>query len=481
MHRMRGGNRLRFGLLLLLLLTAAPAFALKQSLPDFTGLVKENSAAVVNISTSQKIDSAMVGIPGQEMLPRLPPDHPLRDFLDRFRGSPDMPPEGFDSQSLGSGFVVSPDGYILTNYHVVRDADEIVVRLSDKREFIANTVGHDERSDLALIKIDATDLPVVRFGKSAELEVGEWVLAIGSPFGFEHSATVGIVSAKGRNLPRENYVPFIQTDVAINPGNSGGPLFNLDGEVVGINSQIYSRTGGFMGLSFAIPIELAMDVAEQLKSSGRVARGWLGVLIQDVTRDLAESFNMSRPSGALVAQVLPDSPAAVAGIQVGDVIVSYDGEDIDASAALPPMVGRSRIGESVKVEVIREGKTQELQVKIAELPEDADQPSVVERQPKAEDLSSRVLGFEVEELTAERRQMLGIEGDGVVVTEVGSGPGREAGLNRGDVIRAIDGQAVQSTKALQQVVESLPAGKSVPLLIVRDGSPRFLALRMPKN
>lgn len=481
MHAVRGGRVFRYGLLLLMLLAASPALALRQGLPDFTGLVKHNSAAVVNISTSQKTSATMAEMPGLDRLPRLPPDHPLRDFLDRFRGAPEMPPEGFDAQSLGSGFIFSPDGYILTNYHVVRDADEIVVRLSDRREFIATTVGHDERSDLAVIKIEASDLPVVRFGKSADLEVGEWVLAIGSPFGFEHSATVGIVSAKGRSLPRENYVPFIQTDVAINPGNSGGPLFNLDGEVVGINSQIYSRTGGFMGLSFAIPIELALDVADQLKSSGRVARGWLGVLIQDVTRDLAESFGMSRPSGALVAQVLPDSPAAAGGIQVGDVIVSYAGEDIDTSANLPPMVGRSRIGETVEVQVIRDGKPQALRIKIAELPEDEGQAPVGSRVPRSPDANNRVLGFTVEQLTEERKQALGIEGEGVVVVEVGSGPGREAGLNRGDVIRALDGQTVRSPQELRQAVQGLTAGKSVPLLIVRDGSPRFLALRVPEK
>lgn len=481
MRKARGGIGLRFAFLVLLVLTASPALALRQGLPDFTTLVKENSPAVVNISTTQKVSSSMADLPGLERLPRLPPDHPLRDFLDRFRGGPEMPPESFDTQSLGSGFIISPDGYILTNYHVVRNADEIVVRLSDRREFIASVVGYDERSDLALIRIDAQDLPTVRFGRSADLEVGEWVLAIGSPFGFEHSATAGIVSAKGRSLPRENYVPFIQTDVAINPGNSGGPLFNLDGEVVGINSQIYSRTGGFMGLSFAIPIELALDVVEQLKTTGRVTRGWLGVLIQDVTRDLAESFGMSRPTGALVAQVIPDSPAAAGGIQVGDVIVRYDGEEIDTSAKLPPLVGRSRIGEVVEVVVMRDGKEQTLQVTIAELPEDELEAAEAEpRQPKAPATSRRMLGITVDRLNDEQREMLGVE-DGVLVTEVGAGPGREAGLSRGDVIRAIDGQPVRSPEELQRVVDGLPAGKSVPLLIVRDGSPRFLALRIPNR
>jgi len=473
---------IRFGIVALLALTALPALALRANLPDFTGLVKENSPAVVNISTTQKASPESAGLPGLEMLPQLPPDHPLRDFLDRFRGGPGSPPEGLDAQSLGSGFIISPDGYILTNYHVVRDADEIVVRLSDRREFTAEIIGFDERSDLALIKIDAADLPVVRFGQSAELEVGEWVLAIGSPFGFEHSATVGIVSAKGRSLPRENYVPFIQTDVAINPGNSGGPLFNLDGEVVGINSQIYSRTGGFMGLSFAIPIELALDVVDQLKTTGRVARGWLGVLIQDVTRDLAESFGMSKPTGALVAQVMPGSPAEKAGIRVGDIIVAYDGQDIDTSAMLPPLVGRSKIGKTVRVKVVRDGKSRLLQVKLAELPEEADEAMLPGPVPQRQEGSAnRVLGITVAMLTEEHKQELGIEEDGVLVTQVGSGPGRDAGLLRGDVITAINQKPVRTPAELRDALENLPAGKSVPLLVVRDGGPRFLALRIPKK
>lgn len=465
----------RFCVVFVMLLLATPALALRGNLPDFTGLVKDNSAAVVNISTTQKAASAPSTRRG---VPQLPPDHPLRDFMERFRGEEDVPPRSLEAQSLGSGFIVSPDGYILTNDHVIRNADEIVVRLSDRREFIADVVGSDERSDLALIKIDATDLPVVRYGKSSELEVGEWVLAIGSPFGFEHSATVGIVSAKGRNLPRENYVPFIQTDVAINPGNSGGPLFNLDGEVVGVNSQIYSRTGGFMGLSFAIPIELALDVVDQLKQSGRVSRGWLGVLIQDVTRDLAESFGMNRPSGALIAQVMPDSPADKAGLQVGDIVIAYENEDVETSAALPPLVGRSRIGEKVQLKIIRDGKPRQVDVTLEELPEQ-DQAAATEHGRRAPKTSQDLLGITVDELTEERQRALGIETEGVLVVEVRDGPGREAGLMQGDVIRTVDGKSVSAPAELNQLVSSLPAGKSVPLLIVRNGSPRFLALRLP--
>ncbi|MEO7558162.1 MAG: trypsin-like peptidase domain-containing protein, partial [Gammaproteobacteria bacterium] len=299
------------------------------NLPDFTALVEQNSAAVVNISTTQKIKRTMPQLPPGMEIPNLPEGSPFNDLFKHFfgegQGGPAVPEE-FDAQSLGSGFIISPDGYVLTNNHVVKNADKIIVRLSDRRDLVAKVVGTDARSDLALLKVEAQNLPVVKLGSSSNLKVGEWVLAIGSPFGFDHSATAGIVSAIGRNLPSESYVPFIQTDVAINPGNSGGPLFNLKGEVVGINSQIFSRTGGFMGLSFAIPVDVAMEVTEQLKTKGRVTRGWLGILIQDVTNDLAESFGMAKPEGALVARVLPDSPAAKSGFQAGDVVVKFDGK-----------------------------------------------------------------------------------------------------------------------------------------------------------
>ena len=285
------------GMFLLVSMQAAQA----DYLPAFTGLVKDTSPSVVNISTTQKVKTGMPELPEGFEMPEMPEGSPFGELFKYFFEREGESPSYRDAKSLGSGFIISKDGYVLTNYHVIKDADEIIVRLSDRRELLAELIGEDLRSDVALLKIDATGLPVARIGKSSDLEVGEWVLAIGSPFGFDHSATAGIVSAKGRSLPRENYVPFIQTDVAINPGNSGGPLFNQEGEVVGVNSQIYSRTGGYMGLSFAIPIEVAMDVAEQLKTSGRVSRGWLGVLIQDVTRDLAESFGMKQPRGALVA------------------------------------------------------------------------------------------------------------------------------------------------------------------------------------
>src|SRR5690606_22911726 len=292
--------------------------AAARGLPDFTDLVEENAAAVVNISTTLR--SRAQG--EQFRIPDVPENSPFYEFFKKFFG---QIPEGIqpyeERSSLGSGFIISKEGYVITNNHVVAEAEEVVVRLNDRREFVAKIVGTDERSDIAMLKIEGENLPTVRLGDSSRLKVGEWVLAIGSPFGFEHSVTAGIVSAIGRSLPNENYVPFIQTDVAINPGNSGGPLFHLDGEVGGVHSEIYSRTGGFMGLSFAVPINVVTDVYQQLREHGSVSRGWLGVLIQDVTRDLAESFGMDRPHGALVAKVLPDSPAEKAGIEVGDVIV----------------------------------------------------------------------------------------------------------------------------------------------------------------
>jgi len=464
-----------FGACLLWLGTAFAA-----SLPDFSALVEQNSAAVVNISTKQteKMKRAM---PHGFKMPDVPEDSPFHDFLKRFFGDDFEMPDQFDSRSLGSGFIISADGYVMTNHHVVAEADEIIVRLSDRREFVAKVIGSDKASDVALIKIEAVDLPAVRVGKSSALKVGEWVLAIGSPFGFDHSATAGIVSAMGRSLPSENYVPFIQTDVAINPGNSGGPLFNLDGEVVGINSQIYSRTGGFMGLSFAIPIEVAMNVVDQLRTSGRVARGYLGVLIQDVTRELAESFGLRRPSGALVAQVLPDGPAAKAGIRPGDVVLEFNGKELNNSAQLPPMVGASRINEPADLTVLRNGKRMEFKVTVAELPgEDEDAPAKTTTPKQPQPPKADVLGLVVGELTDEQRKRSGIDAKGgVVVRAVEPGAARAAGVREGDVITLFDGQEVTSPSQFHDLVGRTPPGRSVAVLVQRREGPMFLALRMP--
>ncbi len=307
--------------------------------------------------------------------------------------------------------------------------------------------------------------------------MGEWVLAIGTPFGFDHSATAGIVSAKGRALPRENYVPFIQTDVAINPGNSGGPLFNLDGEVVGVNSQIYSRTGGFMGLSFAIPIDMAMQVVGQLKESGRVTRGWLGVLIQDVTRELAESFGMDKPRGALVAKVMPDSPAESAGLKVGDIITRFNGKTVIMSSDLPPLVGITPVGEQVSVEILRNGEVKTLSVELGELSEDEVQLAAGE--PKSAKTSR--IKITVSDLTPEQRKRLGISEKGVLVNQLLAGPARKAGVRRGDVILMINNVEVTDSKQFHELVDSLPAGKSVPLLVQRRGGPVFLALKIDED
>ena len=444
-------------------------------LPNFTEVVKEFGPAVVNISTTQKVKRQGHDMPHGES--PFPEGTPFDEFFRRFFDENGEPRE-YNARSLGSGFIVSPDGYILTNHHVISEADEIVVRLNDRRELEAEVIGSDERSDIALLKVSADDLPVVTIGASHNLEVGEWVLAIGSPFDFDHSVTAGIVSAVGRSLPNENYVPFIQTDVAINPGNSGGPLFNLDGEVVGVNAQIYSRTGGFMGLSFAIPIDLAMDVVDQLKSTGRVSRGWLGVLIQDVTRELAESFGMDKPGGALVSQVLPDSPAAEAGIEVGDVIVEFQGREVANSSALPPMVGATPINDEVDIKVIRNGKYKVLGLTIGELP-----PADEIRRAGTEPGSSmdRRLKVEVTELDDEQRERLGIEKHGVLVTGVEDGPANDAGIREGDVITMINSKDVENVKHFRELANDLPEGKPVAVLVQRSNGPAFLAIRIPED
>ena len=453
---------------------AASAAAQSRNLPDFTELVAKHRTSVVNISTTQKSSiSSRPQLPRGFEIPDLPKDSPFNEFFRRFFGEGEI--EEFDSQSLGSGFIISSDGYIISNNHVVKNADEVIVRLSDRREFKAEVIGTDERSDIALLKIDAENLPTVRLGTDYNLRVGEWVLAIGSPFGFDHSVTAGIVSAKGRSLPRENYVPFIQTDVAINPGNSGGPLFNLDGEVVGVNSQIFSRTGGFMGLSFAIPIDVAMDVAEQLQNKGRVSRGWLGVLIQDVTRELAESFGMEKPEGALIAKVLPDSPAEGAGFQVGDVVLSFNEKRVNRSSDLPPIVGRTRVGERVPVKVLRDGDTTTLYVVTAELPEEEPVKQAAVSEPDTAEANK--LGLAVADLTDEQREQMQSKDHGVIVTEVTDGPARSAGIRKGDVVLMLNGVKIESSAEFKRLAADLPAGKAVSILVERQGNPIFLALK----
>lgn len=450
-----------------------------RDLPDFTQLVENTSDAVVNISTTQKIKTGSMNLPEGIEIPDLPEGSPFGDLFKHFFGEPGGggAPQEREAKSLGSGFIISDDGYVLTNFHVVKNASEIIVRLEDRRELKAKVVGTDERSDVALLKIEADHLPVVKIGQSDDLKVGEWVLAIGSPFGFDRSATAGIVSAKGRALPRENYVPFIQTDVAINPGNSGGPLFNLNGEVVGVNSQIYSRTGGYMGLSFSIPIEVAMDVVNQIKEHGKVSRGWLGVLIQDVTLDLAKSFGMSKPQGALVAKVLPDSPAAKAKFEVGDIVVAFNGKEINRSSSLPPVVGSTPVGKKVPVKVIRGGRSQTLWVTLGELP---DEEEPIAKAEESKTTSDNRLNVKVADLTDQQHKELQIEG-GVLVEAVGDGPAADAGVRSGDILLRIDNQPVNNVDDFERRIKKLPAGKSVAVLVQRRGGPIFLAMKVPED
>ncbi|WAB99108.1 DegQ family serine endoprotease [Pseudomonas putida] len=450
----------------------------EEALPDFTTLVEQASPAVVNISTKQKLPDRRVAAGQMPDLEGLPPM--FREFFERNIPQQPRSPRGDrqrEAQSLGSGFIISSDGYVLTNNHVVADADEIIVRLSDRSELQAKLVGTDPRTDVALLKVDGKNLPTVKLGDSEKLKVGEWVLAIGSPFGFDHSVTKGIVSAKGRTLPNDTYVPFIQTDVAINPGNSGGPLFNMNGEVVGINSQIFTRSGGFMGLSFAIPIDVALDVSNQLKKDGKVSRGWLGVVIQEVNKDLAESFGLDKPAGALVAQVLEDGPAAKSGLQVGDVILSMNGQPIVMSADLPHLVGTLKAGAKAKLEIIRNGKRQNLDVTIGAMPDDdADIGTGTGADGSAERSSNR-LGVSVSDLTAEQKKSLELKG-GVVIKEVQDGPAAMIGLRPGDVISHLNNQAIASAKQFTEIAKELPKNRSVSMRVLRQGRASFITFKL---
>lgn len=447
-------------------------------LPDFTEMVKVNGVAVVNISTTQKVKPETVeGVQKELPMPEgMPPE--LEELFKHFYNNPEGGYGGGDTQSLGSGFIISKDGYILTNYHVVKDADEIIVKFSDRRELVAKLIGSDARTDVALLKVDATDLPAVSIGEPSQLKVGEWVLAIGSPFGFEQSVTAGIVSAKGRSLPGGNYVPFIQTDVAINPGNSGGPLFNMDGKVVGINSQIYSRTGGFMGLSFAIPMDVVMNVVEQIKASGKAAHGWLGVQIQDVTRELAESFGMKKPQGALVSKIVPGSPAEKAELQIGDIITEFNGQPIETSGDLPPMVGMTPINDKAALKISRQGEEKTISFKIGLLPDQDEKVAEVVKPGKSKPANR--LGIDVIDLTAEQRESLQVIKGAVLVQNVANGAAKNAGIQPGDVILRIHNDIIRNVADFDKVAKNLPVGKSIAVLIQRRGSPAFLALKLDK-
>jgi serine protease Do len=456
-----------------------------QGLPEFRDIVRNNKASVVNITISAKQrangfspfgnnddDDDSDGNPFNQ----LPQNSPFREFF-RGYGQQQQRPQEREVQGSGSGFIIAADGKILTNAHVVDGADTVTVRLSDNTEYLAKVVGKDKQSDVALLKIDAKNLPVVKLGNSDQLSVGEWVLAIGSPFGLDYSATQGIVSALSRRLPNETYVPFIQTDAAVNPGNSGGPLFNTRGEVVGINSQIYSNTGSYAGLAFAVPINTVRNTVAQLDQQGYVTRGWLGVQIQNVTSDLAASLGISKPHGALVGSVDKEGPAGKAGVQTGDVIVSFNGTALDDSADLPPLVGGAAIGSKVDLKIIRDGREQTLRVTVGTLKDE-------EREAATKNANSNgkaVLNVGVQALTDAQRQQLDVASGGVLITQVKAGPAAHAGILPGDVVLKVGSKSITDPEQFVSLIKDLPRGKPVAFLIQRQQGRVFVAVTLPNE
>jgi serine protease Do len=451
-----------------------------KDLPDFTELAEKQSPIVVNISSIQKNRAnAMQGSPEDEQ---------MQEFFKRFGipVPPGMPPQNGRGQqptpekqvyATGSGFIVASDGYILTNAHVVKDADEVMVKLNDKREFKAKVIGIDLRTDVAVLKVNANNLPKVSIGNPDTIKVGEWVAAIGAPFGLENTMTVGIVSAKGRALPQENFVPFIQTDVAINPGNSGGPLFNLKGEVIGINSQIYSRTGGYMGLSFAIPINVAIDVMNQLKTNGKVIRGWLGIAIQEVTKELSESFGMKNTNGALVAGIEKGAPAEKGGLLPGDVITKFDGKLIESSSDLPKAVGNTKPGKTVVAEVFRKGGIKTLNLTVGEMPTDQAEIIASNKQPEKAEMNR--MGLVLKEAPPQQRKKMNGKKGLLVVDAQGSAA--SAGIRRGDIILALNNSEVESVEAFAKEVASIPNGKTVAVLVLRNDETLYVPVKITSD
>jgi len=459
-----------------LFFVAGLTFAQGSALPDFADLAEKQGPVVVNISTTQIVRGNRLG------MPQFPfdEDDPAFELFKRFIPRHPQVPRDFENKSLGSGFIISADGYILTNAHVVDSADEVVVKLTDKREFKAKVIGADKRTDVALIKIEASGLQVARLGEAARLRVGEWVAAIGSPFGFENTVTAGIVSAKGRSLPQENYVPFIQTDVAINPGNSGGPLFNMKGEVVGINSQIFSRSGGYQGIAFAIPIDVAMDVQTQLKSGGKVSRGRLGVTIQEVTKELAESFGLAKPNGALVTAVDNGSPADKAGIEAGDIILRFEGKAVTQSGDLPRMVGSTRPGTKSPLQVWRKGAARDIVVTVGEIQEEKVAGRAAKgKNGKGPEAASNKLGLVLSEPSAEQRKQIGIT-HGLIVEDVRNGAAR-TDLRPGDVILALISKGSHSeVKSIEQfnvLLAKLDKTSTITLLVRRGDAQTFITIK----
>ncbi|MBU6460038.1 MAG: DegQ family serine endoprotease [Proteobacteria bacterium] len=443
-----------------------PAAAFAHSLPDFTSIVQKYGNAVVNISTTQTIHEQ--GFPNFNF----PEGDPFAQLFKQLMPPEMRQPHNITERSLGSGFIISSDGYILTNAHVVDGADSIVVKLTDRRQFKGKLIGEDKRTDVALVKINAKNLPTVKIGNPATLKPGQWVVAIGAPFGFDNSVTAGIVSALGRSLPDDNYVPFIQTDVPINPGNSGGPLFNMDGEVVGINSQIYSKTGGYMGLSFAIPIDVALNVSQQLREFGKASHGRLGVGIQEVTPELAQSFGLSQARGALVSSVDPHGPAAKAGIRVSDIILAYAGHTIRDATDLPRYVGETRPGTRVNVELWRHGHKLTVSVVVGTLSSGSKSSTATHKPLKLDKL-----GLAVRNLTEEERHKLGIK-HGVIIIGV-KGAAANLGLEEGDVILAVNNTRISSAEMFDKIVNKAAPGKNIALLIMRGTTSIYVPLQIP--
>jgi serine protease Do len=458
--------------MLAVIATANTGFARVSGLPDFTELVEQAGPAVVNIQVTQFGQRAR-SQPGGQGNQNPHEQEQIPEFFRRFFDVPGNPGQGRpDRRGAGSGFIMESDGYIITNHHVIEDADEIIVRLADRREFEAELIGSDPQSDIALLKIDGEDLPTLKFGDSNALRAGEWVLAIGSPFNFDQSVTAGIVSAKGRSNNSQQYVPFIQTDVAINRGNSGGPLINLDGEVVGINSWILSSSGGYIGLSFSIPIEIASSAVEQLRLHGKVSRGLLGVQVGPVTRELAEAMNLKRSAGALVNDVTDDSAAERAGIQPGDVILEFDGEVIETWGDLPPLVGSNPPGTEAKVLVSRNGEDRQFVVTLDSLEGDEDGNLQASTQGSGK---SNALGIAVESISSDQRQTLGDPEGGVIIAKVEGDEAYRAGLRRGDVVLMINSSKVDDIDSFNDIVDSVPPGKAIALRVMRRGVTNFIA------
>lgn len=441
-------------------------------LPDFTTVVEKNIPAVVIVNATKTVQADFNNSPFNS--PDIPDE--LRDYFGKF-----FDPKNGNNQnqrstpSFGSGFILTSDGYIMTNNHVVSNSSEILITLSDETVLEAQLIGSDPRSDLALLKVDGRNLPIVSVATADNLKVGEWVLAIGSPFGFSHTVTAGIVSGKQRKLPDESYVPYIQTDVAINPGNSGGPLFNLSGDVVGVNAQIYTRTGGFMGVSFAIPSETMMDVFNQLKDSGKVTRGWLGVFIQEVDKNLAKSFGMEKPMGAVIAKVLKNSPASKSGLKQGDIILSFNGKPIKKSRDLPPLVGMTEVNTRAKVEVLRNKKTLNIFVRIEELPTEEKIASIGDQKIT----KTQISGITVSNINDVTKRELNIYG-GVRIDKITSEQSNDSGIQVNDIVTHINNEPVYNMQDFKNKIEDIGVSNYANFLIYRNSNPLYLAIKISK-